>query len=240
LSSQHVREGAEATVEFPPPVVLGVRIAARREAAEPAPWRLCYSPSGASDSLRPWRPGESPNRGHVMLLRLAMRPSIRTTVMVRYALLAFLLGSIKLATAAQGGGPSFSQPSFDCAKARSPLALLICSGEETARADWDLRVASWARYFSLDEDERATFWEEQDQWLRSVNQKCRLTNSPPFSRQQSACVIEAYMARAALYRSRLTGAALGESKLSENREQGTVVAAHLCFHPSCSRCFLSA
>jgi hypothetical protein len=137
--SQHVREGAEATVEFPPPVVLGVRIAARREAAEPAPWRLCYSPSGASDSLRPWRPGESPNRGHVMLLRLAMRPSIRTTVMVRYALLAFLLGSIKLATAAQGGGPSFSQPSFDCAKARSPLALLICSGEETARADWDLR-----------------------------------------------------------------------------------------------------
>jgi hypothetical protein len=38
---------------------------------------------------------------------------------------------------AQGATIS-SRPTFDCAKAKSPLALLIClSGEETARADWD-------------------------------------------------------------------------------------------------------
>jgi peptidoglycan hydrolase-like protein with peptidoglycan-binding domain len=142
-----------------------------------------------------------------------MRISVRTTLIVGCAL-PFLIVWFNLAAVAQEGGPISSRPTFDCAKARSPLALLICSGEETARADWDLRVASWARYFSLDEDDRAIFWNDQDQWLRSLNQKCRLTNPPPFSRPQTSCVTEAYRARAALYRSKLTGNALAESKLT--------------------------
>jgi hypothetical protein len=152
---------------------------------------------------------------------------VRTSPRVGYALLVVLLVSIKLAAAAQGGSPTFSQPSFDCAKARSPLALLICSGEETARADWDLRIASWAQYFLLSEPDRASFWEDQDKWLSSLNQKCQLTNSLPFSRQQTSCVIGAYKARAALYRSRLTGEALAESKLSPEqlaKAQQTLIA----------------
>jgi hypothetical protein len=48
--------------------------------------------------------------------------------------------------------------------------------------------------------------------LRSLNQKCQLTNSPTFSRQQNSCVIGAYRARAELYRSKLTGDALSESR----------------------------
>jgi tetratricopeptide (TPR) repeat protein len=72
---------------------------------------------------------------------------------------------------AQGSSIS-SRPTFDCAKAKSPLALLICSGEETARADWDFKIAHWAGNFSLDEGERAAFWKDQDQWSRSLNQKC--------------------------------------------------------------------
>jgi tetratricopeptide (TPR) repeat protein len=100
---------------------------------------------------------------------------------------------------AQGSSIS-SRPTFDCAKAKSPLALLIClSGEETAQADWDSKIAYWARNFSLDEGEQAAFWKDQDQWSRSLNQKCGLT-APPFSRQQISCVIDAYKERAALYR----------------------------------------
>jgi peptidoglycan hydrolase-like protein with peptidoglycan-binding domain len=142
-----------------------------------------------------------------------MRPLMRTRFKVAYAL-AFVLVGFDLSAFAQGLGPAPSQPSFDCAKARSPLAVLICTGEETARADWDFRIASWARYFSLAENDRATFWEDQDNWLKSLNQKCRLTNSPPFSRQQTSCVIDAYRGRAALYRSKLTGDALAESRLT--------------------------
>ena len=65
------------------------------------------------------------------------------------------------AAVAQGGSIS-SRPPFDCDKAKSPLALLICSGEETARADWDLKNAYYARYFSLDKGDRAAFREDQD------------------------------------------------------------------------------
>lgn len=113
---------------------------------------------------------------------------------------------------AQGGSLS-SRPTFDCAKAKSPLSLLICSGEETARADWDLEIASWARYFSLDKHARATFWQGQDKWLRSLNEKCRLS-APPFSREQTSCIIDAYAEGAALYRSKLRDDALAESKLT--------------------------
>jgi uncharacterized protein YecT (DUF1311 family) len=81
---------------------------------------------------------------------------------------------------AQGGSIS-SRPTFDCGKAKSTLALLICSGEEAARADWDLKVAYWARYFSLDKDDRATFREDQDKWYTSLDQKCQLSAPPLFS-----------------------------------------------------------
>jgi tetratricopeptide (TPR) repeat protein len=110
---------------------------------------------------------------------------------------------------------SISRPTFDCAKARSPLAVLICSDREAAQADWDLITASWARYFSLNENDRRRFSGDQDQWFASVARKCRLTNQkPPFPREQISCVIAAYRGRAAAYRSKLTGDALAESKLN--------------------------
>ena len=106
-----------------------------------------------------------------------------------------------------------SWPTFDCEKAKSNLGLLICSGEETARADWDYKIAHWARYFSLDEDDRAAFWKDQDKWTKSLDKKCQLSG-PPFSRKQKSCVIDAYEKRAAQYRSKLRGGALAESKLT--------------------------
>src|SRR5436190_13774616 len=149
------------------------------------------------------------------LLRLAMRVSAGTTIRVAYAL-PFLLVWLNFSAIAQGFGPtSVQQPTFDCAKARSPLALLICSGGDTARADWDLRVASWARYFSLDERDRTEFWESQDKWLKTIPQRCGLiTQGPPFFREQISCVVAAYKGLAAAYRSKLRVEALAESNLT--------------------------
>jgi len=110
--------------------------------------------------------------------------------------------------------PISSRPTFDCEKAKSPLALLICSGEETARADWDFKIAHYARNFSLDEADRAAFWKDQDKWSKSLDKTCRLSGGPPFSQKQKSCVIDAYRKRAALYRSKLSGDALAESKLT--------------------------
>ena len=121
---------------------------------------------------------------------------------------------LAMGVAVAKGATISSRPTFDCAKAKSPLALLIClSGEETARADWDFKIAHWAGNFSLDEGERAAFWKDQDQWSKSLNQKCGLT-APPFSRQQTSCVIDAYKERAALYRSKLSGDALAEFEMA--------------------------
>jgi uncharacterized protein len=114
------------------------------------------------------------------------------------ASIVILLAMGVAVTVAQGGSIS-SQPTFDCEKATSPLAHLICSGEETARADWDLKIAYYARYFSLDKDDRPTFREDQDKFYTSLNQKCKLS-APPFSRQQKSCVVGAYKERAAQYR----------------------------------------
>ena len=108
-----------------------------------------------------------------------------------------------------------SGPTFDCAKATSSLGLLICSDSEAARADWDLVTASWARYFSLNENDRPRFSRDQDQWFASVGRKCQLaSHGPPFARAQISCVIGAYRGRAAAYRSKLTGDALAELRLS--------------------------
>ena len=120
---------------------------------------------------------------------------------------------VALSGAAVADVPISSRPTFDCEKAKSPLALLICSGEENARADWDFKIAHWARNFSLKEADRAAFWNAQDKWSKSLDKKCRLSE-PPFSRQQTSCVIAAYKERAALYRSKLTGDALAESKMT--------------------------
>ena len=127
---------------------------------------------------------------------------------------------------------STSRPTFDCTKARSPLAVLICSDGEVARADWDLVTASWARYFSLNEKDRPKFTEDQDNWFASVARKCKLASQrPPFAREQISCVAGAYRERAAAYRSKLASDALAESRLSPGQlvqiQQGLITLGFL-------------
>jgi uncharacterized protein len=107
---------------------------------------------------------------------------------------------------------SSSKPTFDCAKAQKPIALIICSGEDGAKADWALSTASWAYAFTMDEQGRSTFSEAEDDWIKSLNQLCHLTSGT--SATERGCVIGNFNSRATALQSKLTGDALAETKLT--------------------------
>jgi Putative peptidoglycan binding domain len=135
------------------------------------------------------------------------------------------------------------QPSFDCGNARNPVALILCSGPDAARADWDVNSAWWALYFSIDEKRRPILDADQETWRQSLYQMCalprqltqeeqagqvmaqtmgrfmlgqeiRIPGPQPITQAHVNCVLNAYHARAAMLRSRLKGDALAESRLS--------------------------
>jgi len=101
-----------------------------------------------------------------------------------------------------------SQPTFDCSKAKTLTARVVCLDQTGALADWDLTSAYWARYFALAQDDRRAFEQGQERWLDGLNQICRK------SKDQQDCVLSSYRKRAANYRSRLDGDALAESRLT--------------------------
>ena len=71
-------------------------------------------------------------------------------------------------------GDISAKPTFDCTRARSATARIICLDQAGAKADWDLISAYWARYFSLDETARDGFSQAEENWFPSLNQACQL------------------------------------------------------------------
>lgn len=115
------------------------------------------------------------------------------------------------------------KPTFDCSKAHTPLALILCSQDDAAKADWDLTAASWAYASSLEDSARKSFWQGQDHWITSVTTRCKL--SVALSAQQRQCVVNAYRIRANALRARLKGDALAETTLTP--EQRMAIQARL-------------
>lgn len=108
-----------------------------------------------------------------------------------------------------------SKPTFDCSKAKSATARIVCLDQAGAKADWDLTSAYWARYSSIAEENQNPFDKAQQNWLDSLNTICRLDGRQiGFLRSQQQCVLDAYRKRAAGYRSQLNGDPLAESQLS--------------------------
>ncbi len=108
-----------------------------------------------------------------------------------------------------------STPTFDCAKARSATARIICLDQAGANADWDLISAYWARYGALGEDGQKAFDQAHQDWLDDLKQVCRLNaQQGAFIPSQQQCVLDAYRKRAAAYRSQLHGDALDESRFT--------------------------
>jgi uncharacterized protein len=108
-----------------------------------------------------------------------------------------------------------AKPAFDCAKATSTAARIICIGPAGATADWDLNSAYWARYFTLQEGQRDQFAQALSQWFDSLGPACGIDDQQTdFFPDQQRCVLDAYKKRTVSYKSQLSGDALAESLLS--------------------------
>ena len=118
---------------------------------------------------------------------------------------------------------SSSRPTFDCAKARTPVAQILCSSGDGALADWDLNASAWAYTASLDDEARKAFGNEQDEWLGSLNTSCKLTLA--LSPTQSHCVVDAYERRAKSLQSKMSLDAQAEVTLTP--EQRSVIQGQL-------------
>jgi uncharacterized protein YecT (DUF1311 family) len=70
--------------------------------------------------------------------------------------------------------PSSGKASFDCAKAKSPSARLICSDAELINADGALGKAFQNVVRSLSPDDKKNKIREQVTWLRERNRRCKL------------------------------------------------------------------
>ena len=109
-------------------------------------------------------------------------------------------------------------PTFDCTRAVSPTAAVICLDQEGAKADWDLISAYWARSFSLVGNARERFQQAHNEWFPALSRSCGLqTGQSYFSAGQRQCVLTAYRKRSQSYRSQLSGDALAESRLSPDQ-----------------------
>ena len=102
-----------------------------------------------------------------------------------------------------------ASPTFDCTKAKSATARILCVDPAGAKADWELTSAYWANLFSLPLSERDAFNRRNDDWPQSLNPICRLhPEQSTYNSQQRQCVLSAFHRQANAYRSRLRGDAL--------------------------------
>lgn len=111
--------------------------------------------------------------------------------------------------------PASFKPTFDCARATTPVAMILCLNRAGASADWNLSSAFWARLSSLPENARPRFKAAHEKWFPVLNRACRLTpGQTVFSSDQQQCVLTAFRRKADSYRSQLSGDALLESRLT--------------------------
>ena len=107
------------------------------------------------------------------------------------------------------------QPSFGCTGVKSALGSILCADQAGATADWDVDTTFKALKYSLPDSARDALSRSHDDWIQRVDQKCRLSRRvPTYTAQQRRCVLDAYGARANSYRSKLSGDALAETRLS--------------------------
>ena len=113
--------------------------------------------------------------------------------------------------------PTLSESaSIDCTKAGSAVAKILCGSREGAKADWDLNSTLWATAGTITEAQQKALDQDQGRWRGWLNNKC--LQPPPFAgdipQDQQRCVISEFHGRATQLRSKLTGDALAEARLS--------------------------
>jgi clan AA aspartic protease (TIGR02281 family) len=105
-------------------------------------------------------------------------------------------------------------PSFDCGKANSALAQLICGDPELSRLDLAFNQAYWALYQQLGSSGQAQLKQQDQEFIAEVEDRCGLSTSPPATAAPSQardCVLNAYQNMRNAWLSQLAGPALEEA-----------------------------
>ncbi len=125
---------------------------------------------------------------------------------------------------AQNDQPSGSdKPSFDCAKAKTAAARLICADVELARLDSELGAAYQRRKAQIAPPDQVKFIAEQRAWIRDRNTRCELDGKDSATIEvlasSKACVASLIRERIAL----LVKAAATSSREVPTRESTSLV-----------------
>jgi len=105
-------------------------------------------------------------------------------------------------------------PGFDCAKAKPPLALMICSDPELARIDLAFNQAYWALYQQVADDARRQLKEDDVRFVEGVQDRCGVPRSGGLSAdiwQSRSCIKQAFEQQRAQWIGRLSGPAHEEA-----------------------------
>lgn len=104
-----------------------------------------------------------------------------------------------LSVASKAAVAQTAKPSFDCSKAKSASARLICSDQELSELDARLGSNFQTNRDRMGGADRAAFVKEQLDWIRNRNQKCGLVgkDSAPIEDLKGAksCMAEALKSR---------------------------------------------
>jgi uncharacterized protein YecT (DUF1311 family) len=118
--------------------------------------------------------------------------------------------------AAQPSVPAGQRASFDCSKAKSGSARLICGDPALSEADRELGETFQGAIAKLDPAQRRAKLEEQVSWIRERNVRCGLDNKPdaPISDLKPSwqCMMDALLDRKASF----TGEKLTPSVASQS------------------------
>jgi uncharacterized protein YecT (DUF1311 family) len=157
---------------------------------------------------------------------------------------ALLLAATSVCYSQVGDVPG--QASIDCTKVHNTVQVILCRVPEAAQADWKLNSAWRARYFTVNDNQRQMLGRDQQAWRQSLDRICALPRyqtpedqagqamaetfgrmmlgpgfglpvAQPITQAHVNCAVNAYHARAAVLRSKLTGDALAESQLSSKQ-----------------------
>src|SRR6516162_386523 len=72
-------------------------------------------------------------------------------------------------------------PSFDCSKARAPIALMICADAELARLDVRFNQAYWALFQQVGPAGQGSLKEEDLNFIDQVQTQCAVPRSGPLT-----------------------------------------------------------
>jgi uncharacterized protein/predicted aspartyl protease len=111
-------------------------------------------------------------------------------------------------------------PSFDCSKAATPLALMICADADLTRVDFRFNQAYWALFQYLGPARQPQLKAEDIQFIEQVQLQCGVPTSGPLTaetRQALDCVRNAYEKERQGWLARLAGPAYEEAVRTPER-----------------------